>query len=122
MYRWLPRDEIHFLIGELRLLFHTPAVLAKETGEQIEVVALATRAWRNRIGKRGCHVITLAMLVTVAVVIIMAELTAEVKACPVFDRAIPEEKRHNLLTGCATEPVLRGSQCVIRLSGSSACS
>jgi hypothetical protein len=62
-------------------------VLAKETGKQIEVVALAARAWRIRIGKRGGHGLTVATLIIVAVVIIMAELTAEVKACPVFDRA-----------------------------------
>jgi hypothetical protein len=80
-------DEIHFIVGELRLLFHSPAVLAKETGKQIEVVALAARAWRIRIGKRGGHGLTVATLIIVAVVIIMAELTAEVKACPVFDRA-----------------------------------
>jgi hypothetical protein len=26
-------DQIHFLVGKLRPLFHTPAVLAKKTGE-----------------------------------------------------------------------------------------
>jgi hypothetical protein len=91
-------DEIHLLVRELRLLFHTPAVLAKETGEQIEVVALAVHAWRNRIGKRGGHVITVAMLVIVAVVIIMAALAAEVKASPVFDRASLKEKYRSFPT------------------------
>jgi hypothetical protein len=62
-------------------------VLAEETGEQIEVVALAARARRVLIGKRGGHGFTLATLITVAVVIIMAALTVEVKASRVFDRA-----------------------------------
>jgi hypothetical protein len=50
------------------------------------------------------------MLIIVAVVIIMAELTTEVKACPVFDRASLQEKYGNFLTRNAIEPVLRGSQ------------
>ena len=75
-------DEIHFFVGELRLLSYSPAVLAEETGEQIEVVALAARALRVRIGKRGGHGFILATVIIVAVVIIMAALTVEVKASP----------------------------------------
>jgi hypothetical protein len=50
------------------------------------------------------------MLVIVAVVIIMAEVTTEVKACPVFDRASLQEKYGIFPTRDAIEPVLRGSQ------------
>lgn len=72
--------EIHFFVGEFRRLFHSPALLAEETGQQIEVVALAARALRIRIGKLGSHGVTLATLIIVAVVIIMAVLVVKVKA------------------------------------------
>lgn len=52
----------------------------------------------------------MAMLIIVAVVIIMAELTTEVKGSPVFDRASLQEKCGNFPTRDAIEPVLRGSQ------------
>ena len=72
-------DDIHSLVGEHRLLFHPPAVLAKEAGDEILELALAARARRVRIGKRRGHGFTLATLIIVAVVIIMAARAAEVK-------------------------------------------
>jgi hypothetical protein len=73
-------------------------VLAKEAGDEILELAPTVRAGRVRIGKRGGHGFTLATLIIVAVVIIMAALTVEVKASPVFDRANLKEECHNLLT------------------------
>jgi hypothetical protein len=80
-------DEVRTLVGGHRLLFHPPAVLAKEVGDEVLELAPTVRARRVRIGKRGGHGFILATLIIVAVVIIMAELTVEVKASPVFDRA-----------------------------------
>ena len=77
-------DDVRTLVGEHRLLLHPPAVLAKEVGEEVLELAPTVRARRVRIGKRGGHVFTLATLIIVAVVIIMAALTVEVKASPVF--------------------------------------
>jgi hypothetical protein len=82
-------------------------VLAEETGEQIKVVALAARALRVRIGKRGGHGFTLATAIIVAVVIIMAALTREIRASPVFDLANLKEDCHMLLE--AMEPLLKAS-------------
>jgi hypothetical protein len=80
---WVVRTPV----GGYRLLFHPPAVLAKEVGDEVLELSPIVRAGRVRIGKRGGHVFTLATLIIVAVVIIMAALTVEVKASPVFDRA-----------------------------------
>jgi hypothetical protein len=62
-------------------------MLTKEVGDEVLELAPTVRAGRVWIGKRGGHVFTLATLIIVAVVIIMAALTVEVKASPVFDRA-----------------------------------
>jgi hypothetical protein len=80
-------DDVRTLVGEHRLLLHPPAVLAKEVGEEVLELAPAVRARRVRIGKRGGHGFTLATLIIVAVVIIMAVLREHVKADLVFKAA-----------------------------------
>ena len=67
-------DHVHSPVGGQRLLFHPPAVLAKEVDDEVLELSPTVRAGRVRIGKRGGHVFTLATLIIVAVVIIMAAL------------------------------------------------
>ena len=75
------------------------------------------RARRVRIGKRGGHGFTLATLIIVAVVIIMAALTVEVKASPVFDRANLKEERQILLEEARWNRYSKARRCGSKWSG-----
>ena len=67
-------------------------MLAKEVCDEVLELAPTVRALRVRIGKRRGHGFTLAALIIVAVVAVMAALTVEVKASHVFDRANLKEE------------------------------
>ena len=66
------------------LLFDSPAALAEEVGDEVFELAFDSRARWVRVGEQRGHDFTLAALIIVAVVIIMAVVKKEVKAEPVF--------------------------------------
>jgi hypothetical protein len=110
-------DDVRTLVGGHRLLFHPPAVLAKEVGDEVLELAPTVLARRVRIGKRGGHGFTLATLVIVAVVILMAALTVEVKARPVFDLANLKENCHMLLEEARWNRYSKARRCGSESSG-----